>query len=141
MAAMPRVDTSASRVSRGWWRGFAESRWLAAAPGSALLAWRLLNCRIAELAEQTSESTSKGNQRMTSLNTYSACVAIAAAVTACGGAQSEPNTPDGPMEEAGEEVDEAAEDVEEGAEEGVDETGDAVGEAGNDIDEETEDTE
>jgi hypothetical protein len=70
------------------------------------------------------------------------CVALTCGLAACGGSQSEPNTPDdGPIESAGESVDEAADAVEESAEGADDDTGDAVGEAGEAVDEETEDEE
>ena len=58
----------------------------------------------------------------------------------CGGSnQKEPESTDGPMENAGEAVDNAAEDVEQGGEDAVDATGDAIGEGGQAVDDATED--
>ena len=67
------------------------------------------------------------------------CMATLALPLACGGNQPEPESPEGPMEEAGEEVDEAAEDVSEGTEEGMEEAGESFEEAGDEVEEETED--
>lgn len=50
-------------------------------------------------------------------------------LAACGGDQKTPEEPEGPMENAGEQVDEAAEDTGEAAEEAADEADEAVEDA------------
>ena len=54
---------------------------------------------------------------------------MALGLAGCGGDQKEPAEPEGPMENAGEEVDEAAEDTADAAEEAADETDEAVEDA------------
>jgi hypothetical protein len=64
---------------------------------------------------------------MARINRPAACFASLALIVAALGCGREPaESPEGTMEQAGEEADEAAEDASEGAEDAADEAGDAV---------------